>query len=105
MSITPDIEVTELKVKLESKEDFVLIDVREAHENQVFNVGGKLIPLGNLPGSIEELKKYQGVEIVVYCRSGNRSGMAKQFMEQQGFSNVRNLLGGMLQWQEAFGEV
>ncbi len=101
--MTPDIEVNELKIKLESEEDFVLIDVREPHENAEFNVGGELIPLGNLPGSIDGLRRYQKVEIVLYCRSGKRSGMAKQFMEQQGFSNVRNLLGGMLEWQDTFG--
>ena len=41
-------------------------------------------------------------EIVVYCRSGNRSAMGQEILEKHGFSNVRNLEGGMLQWQEMF---
>lgn len=97
-----DISVVELKAKLDDKEDFVLIDVREPYEHEEFNVGGKLIPMGNIPEAIEDLAEHQDDEIVVYCRSGNRSAMAQQFLQQYGFSKVRNLLGGMLAWQETF---
>jgi len=93
-----DITAEELKQKLEKKEDFVLIDVREDYEHQEFNVGGKLIPLGTLPLEIANLKEHQDKEVVVYCRSGNRSGMAQQMLKAQGFSNVRNLLGGMMDY-------
>lgn len=93
-----DIQVEELKDKLDAKEDFVLIDVREDYERAEFNVGGQHIPLGTLPVNIEDLEDYKEQEIVVYCRSGNRSGQAKAFMEQLGYKNVRNLVGGMLEW-------
>ncbi len=95
-----DIEVKELKTKLERGDDFVLIDVREPYEHEEFNIGGRLIPLGELPLVMDSLTEDQEMEIVVYCRSGNRSGMAKYMMEQSGYKKVRNLLGGMLAWQE-----
>lgn len=97
-----DIQVDELKDKLDAKEDFILIDVREDYERAEFNVGGMHIPLGNLPTNISDLEDYKEDEIVIYCRSGNRSGQAKMFMEQLGFKNVRNLIGGMLEWNRKF---
>jgi len=96
-----DITVEELKTKLAGEEDFVLIDVRESHEHEEFNVGGKLVPLGTIPSSIAELQDLKDQEVVVYCRSGQRSGMAQKFLQQYGFTNVRNLEGGMLAWAEA----
>ncbi len=99
-----DITVTELKEKMDKGGDFVLIDVREPHENQEFNVGGELIPLGKLPDKLGQLEEHKEDEIILYCRSGNRSGVAKQLMERAGFKNVRNLLGGMLDWKEKIGE-
>lgn len=98
-----DIRVKELKEKFERGDDFVLIDVREPYEHQEFNVGGQLIPLATLPSQLGELEQYKGQEIVLYCRSGNRSGVAKQLMERAGFGRVRNLLGGMLDWVDTFG--
>ena len=76
------------------------IDVREPNEYEAFNLGARLIPLGNIPSSIQELEPYKDKEIVVHCRSGQRSGLAKRFLTKAGFSNVRNLLGGVLDWQE-----
>ncbi|MCB0617951.1 MAG: rhodanese-like domain-containing protein [Saprospiraceae bacterium] len=99
-----DINVQELKEKFEKEEKFVLIDVRERHEHQDFNLGGALIPLGEIPRAIPELKEdYQDKEIVLYCRSGNRSGIAQELMLRAGFKNVRNLLGGVLAWKERYG--
>ncbi|MEL6988988.1 MAG: rhodanese-like domain-containing protein [Bacteroidota bacterium] len=95
-----DLTVAELKQKIDNKEDFVLIDVRETYEHDEFNIGGTLIPLGNLTQSFPSLEDAKDKEVVVYCRSGNRSGMAKQLMIAAGFSNVKNTLGGMLAWQE-----
>ena len=97
-----DITVTQLKEKLDAGEEFVLIDVREPYERQEFNVGGQLIPVGNIPQALDSLQEHKDEEIIIYCRSGNRSGMAQQFLQQAGFTNVRNLLGGMLEWQETF---
>lgn len=95
-----DITVRQLKEKLDSGENIKLLDVREPYENQEFNIGGKLLPLGAITGAPEELADWIDEEIVVYCRSGNRSGMAKQLLEQMGFKKVRNLLGGMIDWQD-----
>jgi rhodanese-related sulfurtransferase len=99
---TMDINVTELKNKIEAEESFILIDVRETYEHEEFNIGGRLVPVGNIPQAIEELADHKDDEIVVYCRSGNRSGMAQKFLQQHGFSKVKNLTGGMLAWQETF---
>ncbi len=98
-----DINVQELKERLDKGEDVVLIDVRQPNEHQEFNVGGKLIPLGTVPLRMNEISEDKDVEVVVYCRSGGRSGQAKQFLMQNGFTNVRNLQGGMLAWVDAFG--
>jgi len=98
-----DIRVNELKDKMEAGEDFKLLDVREAHEREQFNIGGSFIPLGALMSRIGELEAHKEDEVIVYCRSGNRSGLAKEFLERAGFKNVRNLLGGMLDWAEAYG--
>ncbi len=99
-----DITVQELRQKLASGEKFTLIDVRELWENEEFNVGGQLIPLGSLMNQLWELEDHKNDEVVVYCRSGNRSGMAQALMQAQGFTNVRNLTGGMLAWRETFGD-
>jgi len=98
-----DIRVQELKSKIDANENFVLVDVREPNERAAFNIGGEFIPLGSLMSRMDELEKYKEDEVIVYCRSGNRSGLAKEFMERAGFKNVRNLLGGMMSWAENYG--
>jgi rhodanese-related sulfurtransferase len=98
-----DITVQELKERMDKGEAIHLIDVREPYEHEEFNIGGLLCPLGDVMRAIEEMSEHKAEEIVVYCRSGRRSDTAKQLMQQAGYQNVRNLLGGMLDWQEAFG--
>ncbi len=98
-----DITVQELKNKLDTKEDFLFIDVREPWENEEFNLGAKLIPLGDLMNRIWELEDNKNDEIVVHCKSGGRSGMAKQLLVANGFTNVRNVLGGVLDWKANYG--
>ncbi len=98
-----DINVQELKEKLDQEEDFLFIDVREDYEYEEFNLGAKLIPLGDLMHAVDELEDHLDGEIVVHCRSGKRSALAQQILEQHGFSNVRNLEGGILAWIEKFG--
>lgn len=95
-----DITVQELKERLDKGEKINLIDVREEHEFDEDNLGAKLYPLGSLPSHIDELEELQDEEIVIHCRSGARSGRAQQFLEQNGFSNVRNLIGGILAYRE-----
>ncbi len=95
-----DITVQELKQRMDAGDTgYVLIDVRETYEHDEFNIGGKLIPVGTIMAAIPELEGHKNDEIVVYCRSGNRSGMAKQLLEASGFTDVKNLLGGMISWQ------
>ncbi|MBK6931493.1 MAG: rhodanese-like domain-containing protein [Saprospirales bacterium] len=98
-----DITVQELHEKLQSGEKFVFIDVREPWEYQEFNLGAQLIPVGDLMNRSWELKEHLDDEIVLHCRSGARSGMAQALLQAQGFSNVRNLIGGVIAWKEAFG--
>ena len=99
-----DINVQELKLKLDNQEDFIFIDVREPHEFKEFNLGARLIPLGNIMTILEDFADQKEDEIVLICRSGNRSGIAQQLLQASGFSNARNLTGGVLAWQEAFGK-
>ncbi len=98
------ITVQELKRKLDANEDLFLLDVREQLENQEFNIGGQLIPLGDIPAHISELEPYKQKEIVVYCRSGIRSGLAQQLLMQAGFDDVKNLQGGVVEWRAVFGD-
>lgn len=99
------ITVEDLKQKIDSGEPFHLIDVREPHEHAEFNVGGQLIPLGKiLSMQLDELEDLKQEEIVLYCRSGNRSGQACMILETMGFANVVNVTGGMLAWQEKVGK-
>ena len=95
-----DITVQELKERLDKGEKVNLIDVREEHEYEEDNLGGELYPLGSLPSQIDELEDRKDEEIIVHCRSGARSARAQQFLEQNGFSNVRNLTGGILAYRE-----
>lgn len=94
----------ELKAMFLAGEQVNLLDVREPHENAEFNVGGINLPLGNIQSMmVDSIEDWKDEEVVVYCRSGNRSGQACQFLQMLGFNNVRNLTGGMLAWQEKYG--
>lgn len=99
------ITVEDLKQRIDSGESFHRIDVREPHEHAEFNVGGQLIPLGKIQSmQLDELEELKQEEIVLYCRSGNRSGQACMILETMGFTNVVNVAGGMLAWQEKIGK-
>src|SRR5437868_1377436 len=97
-SNVPEMQVEELKQKLDAGEDIFVLDVREPHEYQICNIGGYLIPLGDLPKRVSELDSSR--EIVAHCRSGVRSGKAVDFLRQAGFKKVRNLAGGILAWAD-----
>ena len=99
MNITPE----EVKQRLDSGEALNLIDVREPHENADFNIGGILFPLGKIQSmQIDDIEDLRNEETIFYCRSGNRSGIAAMVLEQAGFTNTKNLVGGMLAWKEKF---
>lgn len=93
-----EISVQELKEKIDKGEDFQLIDVREDFEYETSNLGGELIPLGGI--LIETDKIAKDKDVVIMCRSGKRSAMAIMQLEQQGFTNLYNLYGGILAWAE-----
>jgi rhodanese-related sulfurtransferase len=96
-----DITVEELKAK-QANGDFLLIDVREEWEYEEFNIGAKNIPLGSLSATVDELDEWQSKEVIVHCKSGGRSAAARDYLVKQGFTNVRNVIGGMLEWQAKF---
>lgn len=91
-----EISVAELKAKLDSGENVFILDVREQGEYDHCNLGGYLVPLRDLPQRVGELDPQR--EIVVMCHSGARSARAVQFLQQAGFSNTRNLAGGIDRW-------
>ncbi len=98
------ITVDEVKSRLDAGEQLTLIDVREPYENAEFNIGGILHPLGEIQSlMVDELEPYKDKELILYCRSGNRSGQACMILESLGFENTKNLVGGMLAWQDKFG--
>jgi len=94
----PEIQVEELKRRLDSGEDVFVLDVREPHEYQICNINGYLIPLGDLPKRVHELDSSR--EIVAHCRSGARSAKAVDFLRHAGFKKVHNLAGGILAWAD-----
>jgi rhodanese-related sulfurtransferase len=100
-NITPE----EVKQRMENGEALNLVDVREPNEHAEFNIGGQLIPLGQIRNmQIDELEALKDKEVIMYCRSGNRSGQAAMILETMGFQHVKNLSGGMLAWEEKFGK-
>ena len=98
-----DITVKELKQRMDAGEELILIDVRQPEEYDEYNIGAKLIPLGELPLHMDNLEDYKTKEVIVHCRSGARSASAKAMLQANGFGNVRNLLGGVIEWHSNFG--
>ena len=98
-----NISPEEVKQRLDSGEKLHLIDVREPSENAEFNIGGLLLPVGMIQAmQIEEIEDLKDEEVILYCRSGNRSGIAAMTLDQMGFTNTKNLTGGMLAWLQKF---
>ena len=93
-----DMQVEELKRRLDAGDDIFVLDVREPHEYQICNIGGHLIPLNDLPSRVHELDSSR--EIVAHCKMGGRSAKAVDFLRQAGFTKVHNLAGGINAWAE-----
>ncbi len=92
-------DVAELKRRMDAKDDFFLLDVREPNEFQIGRIpGSTLIPLGEVPQRVAEIPRDK--EIVVHCKMGGRSAKAAAFLRQQGFKRVKNLKGGILAWSD-----
>lgn len=97
------ITADEVKKRLDAGEKLNIVDVREPHENAEFNIGGLLLPLGKVQMmQLDEIEDLKEEEVIVYCRSGNRSGQACAILDMAGFKNTKNLVGGMLNWRESF---
>ena len=94
-TITPK----QLAAKLQSREDIQLIDVREESERAIASIGGELIPMGTVLENLSRIRRDGAV--VVYCRSGGRSGRVVEALQQDyGYTNLLNLEGGVLRWSD-----
>ncbi len=96
-----EITVQQLKQKIDSSEDVFILDVREPFEKFQSDIDYEnktLIPVDSLQKRVDELDDYKDKEVVCMCRSGARSAKATRFLETRGFSNVKNLKGGINQW-------
>ena len=97
-----NISVAALKERIAANEPLHLLDVREPDERLEFNIGGVFIPLGQIMAmQTDEIENLKSEEIICYCRSGKRSMQAAMMLETFGFTNVVNLDGGMLSWQNS----
>jgi rhodanese-related sulfurtransferase len=90
-SITP----MELRQRISQNEPLYIIDVRESWEYDEENIGANNIPLGSLPQYLSKLAPKKEEEIIVHCKTGGRSAQAQKYLQKQGFTKVRNLLGGL----------
>lgn len=92
-----EITVKELKAKIDSNEDFQLIDVREVNEYEYCRLERSIhIPMGEILPRLNELSKDK--DVVIHCKSGGRSGAIVNALMARGFNNVINLRGGILAW-------
>jgi rhodanese-related sulfurtransferase len=96
------ITTTALQQKIDNKDNFQLIDVREPDEHNAFNIGGQLIPLGEITQQVEKIATDKPV--IIYCRKGIRSQIAIQRLQEKfPFINLINLIGGTEAWKTKFG--
>jgi len=94
----PQLSVRDLKQRIDRGEDVYILDVREPFEYQIANIGGKLIPPGEVPQRLGEIDRNR--EVIVQCRSGGRSQKIAEFLKQAGYPSVVNLEGGILAWAD-----
>ena len=92
-----DISSVELNNMIESKEKFILLDVRTEEEYKVAHIPNSInIPLNNLDSQIEHLLPYRDDKVIIYCRSGRRSIMAALELAECGFKHLYNLNQGII---------
>jgi sulfur-carrier protein adenylyltransferase/sulfurtransferase len=95
----PEISVQELKSKIEKKDKFVLVDVREPNEFEIGRIpGSKLIPLGEIAARANELDTAD--DIVLHCKMGGRSAKALRVLQTLGFKKLKNVRGGITAWSD-----
>ncbi len=90
---------SELRIWIDTRRDYVLVDVREEWEREQYNIGGLHIPMSELMSRIDELPKDK--DVVLYCEKGIRTVIVIQRLEASGFHNLINLSGGMKAWKES----
>ncbi|MEO8760612.1 MAG: rhodanese-like domain-containing protein [Bacteroidia bacterium] len=94
-----EISVQQLKSMMDANEDFQLIDIREEYEKDICEIGGELIPMGEVADNVDKIRKDK--KVVMHCRSGKRSASIIQMLEQaHGYKNLYNLKGGIMAWTE-----
>jgi len=99
IELGPDVDVR-TTAALQGRDDVVLIDVREQWEYDEAHIPNiTLIPMSEIPNRLNEIPKNK--EVIITCRSGNRSGQVTEFLRQNGFENVHNMQGGIIAWQQA----
>src|SRR3954467_6632502 len=99
-----NITVEELKSRMDAGEKLHIIDVREPSEYAEYNIGGQLIPLGQIMSmQLDDLEEFRNEELIIHCKAGSRSMQACMVLEQVGFTNVVNVVGGTMAWQQKFG--
>jgi adenylyltransferase/sulfurtransferase len=96
----PQISVEQLKAELDEGHKPFILDVREPHEYQIVNLGAPLIPVGQLEQRLSEIPVGKNEEIVVHCKTGGRSQKASLALKAAGFTNVKNLAGGITAWAD-----
>jgi adenylyltransferase/sulfurtransferase len=94
----PQISVKELKRRIDAGEDLFILDVRQPFEYQIANIGGKLIPMSEVPSRLAEIDRNR--EIVVHCKLGISSQKVAEFLAQAGYANVKSLAGGIRAWAD-----
>lgn len=95
------ITAQELKNRIAAGEHLHILDVREPSEYAEINMGAKLIPLGQIMSmQIDDIEDWKNDEVIVHCRSGVRSLQACIALEQMGFTNTKNLEGGIIAWSK-----
>ena len=93
----PEIYVQEVKQKLDQEEDFLILDVREPWERDIAQISETLfIPMNSVHSRLEELDPSK--EIVIHCRTGQRSAAVTQYLIKQGYPRVKNMVGGIKAW-------
>ena len=87
----------QLKEWMDAGNDYLLIDIREDWEREIFNIGGLHIAMGDIMRRISEIPRDK--DVVLYCEKGIRTVIAIQRLEEQGFTNLFNLSGGIKAWK------
>jgi len=97
-----EIYADELKNRLDAKENLYVIDIREKHEFEEFNLGSENVQLGELSAHLKKIDHLKDEEIIIICDIGHRSELAKNFMTELGFTKVRNLFGGLIEFKRTY---